>query len=185
VSAQFRFLSGARAGQVDTFRKAYIGLGRHPLSDVRFDIERDLDVSVRHANVIRHGEAFVLRDLESTNGTFVNGQRIAGDVTLKDGDVIAFGQNGPAVEFHVLPGEADAAAASQVRRTDVGGAHAVSGGRPAAGSRAALQFGGADRGRGSAPNVSPAPHDQAPDRRARGRARRVRLGTMAERRRRA
>jgi S1-C subfamily serine protease len=111
VSAQFRFLSGARAGQVETFRKAYIGLGRHPLSDVRFDIERDLDVSVRHANVIRHGEAFVLRDLESTNGTFVNGQRIAGDVTLKDGDVIAFGQNGPAVEFHVLPGEADAAAA--------------------------------------------------------------------------
>jgi S1-C subfamily serine protease len=110
VSAQFRFLSGARAGQVDTFRKAYIGVGRHPLSDVRFDVELDLDVSARHASVIRHGEAFVLRDLGSTNGTFVNGQRIAGDVTLKDGDLIAFGQNGPALEFHVLPEEADAAA---------------------------------------------------------------------------
>lgn len=112
MSARFRFLSGARAGQVETFRKAYIGLGRHPLSDVRFDVERDLDVSARHASVVRHGEAFQLRDLGSTNGTFVNGQRIAGDVALKDGDVIAFGQNGPAVEFHVLPEEADAAGAA-------------------------------------------------------------------------
>jgi S1-C subfamily serine protease len=116
VSAQFRFLSGARAGQVETFRKAYIGLGRHPLSDVRFDIERDLDVSARHASVIRHGEAFVLRDLGSANGTFVNRQRIASDVTLKDGDVITFGQNGPAVEFRVLPGDADAAAESDAAR---------------------------------------------------------------------
>jgi S1-C subfamily serine protease len=119
VSAQFRFLSGARAGQVETFRKAYIGLGRHPLSDVRFDVELDLDVSTRHASVIRHGEAFVLRDLGSTNGTLVNGQRIAGEVTLKDGDVIAFGQNGPALEFRVLPGEADpatTAAAADVAR---------------------------------------------------------------------
>lgn len=112
MSTQFRFLSGARAGQVETFRKAYIGLGRHPLSDLRFDVERDLDVSVRHANVIRHGATFVLRDLGSTNGTFVNGQRIAGDVILTDGDVIALGQNGPAVEFHVLPEAADAAGAA-------------------------------------------------------------------------
>ena len=119
MTAQFRFLSGARAGQVDTFRKAYISLGRHPLSDVRFDVELDLDVSARHASVIRHGDAFVLRDLGSTNGTFVNGQRIAGDVSLKNGDVIAFGQNGPALEFYVLPGEADAAttaAAADVAR---------------------------------------------------------------------
>jgi len=47
VTAQFTFLSGARVGQVETFRKAYIGLGRHPLSDVRFDVDRDLDVSSR------------------------------------------------------------------------------------------------------------------------------------------
>ena len=31
MKAQLRFLSGARAGQVEVFRKAYIGLGRHPL----------------------------------------------------------------------------------------------------------------------------------------------------------
>ena len=105
MTAQFKFLSGARAGQVEWFRKAYIGLGRHPLSDVRFDAERDLDVSARHAGIVRQGETFVVRDLGSTNGTFVNGTRITGEVVLADGNVISFGQNGPAVEFHILAGE--------------------------------------------------------------------------------
>jgi len=108
VSAQFKFLSGARVGQVETFRKAYIGLGRHPLSDLRFDAERDLDVSSRHAGIVRQGDAFMVRDLGSTNGTFVNGTRITGDAVLADGDVIGFGQNGPTVEFHILPGRPDA-----------------------------------------------------------------------------
>ena len=105
MTAQFKFLSGARAGQLESFRKAYIGLGRHPLSDVRFDAERDLDVSARHAGIVRHGETFVVRDLGSTNGTFVNGARITGEVMLADGDVITFGQNGPAVEFRILSGD--------------------------------------------------------------------------------
>ena len=121
MTAQFKFLSGARVGQVETFRKAYIGLGRHPLSDVRCDAEGDLDVSSRHAGIVRHGASFVLRDLGSTNGTFVNGARISGDVALADGDVIGLGRNGPAVEFHILPGESvvdtvpDAARASAER----------------------------------------------------------------------
>lgn len=102
MKAQFKFLSGARAGQVEVFRKTYIGLGRHPLSDVRFDAERDLDVSSRHAAIVRKGDAFVIQDLGSRNGTFVNGQRLSGDTPLQDGDVIGFGANGPAVEFHAL-----------------------------------------------------------------------------------
>ena len=105
MKAQFKFLSGARAGQVEGFRKTYIGLGRHPLSDVRFDAERDLDVSSRHAAVIHKADAFVLQDLGSRNGTFVNGKRITGDTPLHDGDVIGFGPNGPALEFHAVAGE--------------------------------------------------------------------------------
>jgi len=106
VTARFTFLSGARVGQVETFRKAYIGLGRHPLSDIRCDVERDLDVSSRHAGIVRQGDRFVVRDLGSTNGTFVNGARVSGDVVLADGDVIGLGQNGPTLEFHILPGAA-------------------------------------------------------------------------------
>jgi hypothetical protein len=107
VKAQFKFLSGARAGQIEAFRKGYIGLGRHPLSDVRFDAERDLDVSSRHAAIVRKTEGFVLQDLGSRNGTFVNGQRVTGDTLLRDSDVIGFGANGPALEFAVIETEAD------------------------------------------------------------------------------
>jgi len=107
VKAQFKFLSGARAGQIEAFRKGYIGLGRHPLSDVRFDADRDLDVSSRHAAIVRKTEGFVLQDLGSRNGTFVNGQRVTGDTLLRDRDVIGFGANGPALEFAVIETEAD------------------------------------------------------------------------------
>jgi len=107
VKAQFKFLSGARAGQIEAFRKGYIGLGRHPLSDVRFDAERDLDVSSRHAAIVRKTEGFVLQDLGSRNGTFVNGKRIMGDTVLHDGDVIGFGANGPALEFGVIEADQD------------------------------------------------------------------------------
>jgi S1-C subfamily serine protease len=105
VKAQFKFLSGARAGQVEGFRKHYIGLGRHPLSDVRFDAERDLDVSSRHAAILVKPEGFVLQDLGSKNGTFVNGKKIEADTVLRDGDVIGFGQKGPAVEIRLLEGD--------------------------------------------------------------------------------
>ena len=107
MKAQFKFLSGARAGQIEAFRKGYIGLGRHPLSDVRFDAERDFDVSSRHAAIVRKTEGFVLQDLGSRNGTFVNGQRVTADTLLRDGDVIGFGANGPALEFAVIETEAD------------------------------------------------------------------------------
>lgn len=101
MKAQFKFLSGARAGLVETVRKAYIGLGRHPLSDVRFDSERDLDVSARHAAIVHKPEGFFLQDLGSKNGTFVNGHQVSRETLLADGDVIGFGPKGPAVEFRV------------------------------------------------------------------------------------
>ena len=107
MKAQFKFLSGARAGQIEAFRKGYIGLGRHPLSDVRFDAERDLDVSSRHAAIVRKTEGFVLQDLGSRNGTFVNGKRVNSDTLLKGGDVIGFGANGPALEFDVIEADTD------------------------------------------------------------------------------
>ena len=102
MKAQFKFLAGGRAGTVETSAKAYIGIGRHPLSDVRFDTERDLDVSTRHAAVVRRGDAYIVQDLNSKNGTFVNGKQITGDTPLADGDVVGFGKDGPALEFRAI-----------------------------------------------------------------------------------
>lgn len=109
MRVELRITSGARAGQRETFEKSVITIGRHPLNDLRFHPENDPDASSRHAEIRVLGNKATLRDLESTNGTFVNGQRVPGERALFDGDLIAFGKDGPQVEFHALP-NADAAA---------------------------------------------------------------------------
>lgn len=54
-------------------------------------VEGSTAISRRHAEVERAGDALLLRDLGSTNGTFVNGVKVAGDVNLKTGDLVQFG----------------------------------------------------------------------------------------------
>ena len=102
MKCELRIIAGARAGQRDVYEKSYIGLGRHPLSDVRFDAEKDLDASTRHAAIVKSGDSYVVRDLGSTNGTFLNGERLEADRPLKDGDVMKFGVHGPEVSFHLV-----------------------------------------------------------------------------------
>jgi len=51
-------------------------------------------VSRRHAVIRPYGSTHEVRDLRSTNGTFVNEQRIEGPTVLKDGDHIRFGAAG-------------------------------------------------------------------------------------------
>ena len=102
MKCEFRIVTGGRAGHREVFDKSYIGCGRHPLSDLRFDPDKDLDVSTKHAAVLRSGERYVLRDLGSRNGTFVNGRRVESDYELADGDVVQFGVHGPEVEVRVI-----------------------------------------------------------------------------------
>lgn len=102
MKAKFTFLSGARAGQTAIFSQAHIGIGRHPQCELQFDAEKDLDVSSRHAQVTLNGSLYVLRDLGSTNGTFVNGKRLTGEHVLASKDVIRFGIKGPELEFAAI-----------------------------------------------------------------------------------
>jgi hypothetical protein len=65
----------------------------HPVLLVGRDEECDLvivdrQVSRRHATITRENDQYVLRDLDSKNGTFVNGQELQGSHTLVDGDEI-------------------------------------------------------------------------------------------------
>lgn len=48
-------------------------------------------VSRRHATLTRSGGQVLLRDLGSTNGTYINGVRLQGEATLKPGDTVQFG----------------------------------------------------------------------------------------------
>jgi hypothetical protein len=111
MRVELRITRGSRAGQRELFDKSVISIGRHPLNDLRFDPERDPDASSRHAEIRILGGTATLRDLQSTNGTFVNGQRVAGERALFDADVLSFGLEGPEVEFRMVS-EPPAAGAS-------------------------------------------------------------------------
>ena len=101
MRVELRITRGSRAGQREQFDKSVISIGRHPLNDLRFDPERDPDASSRHAEIRILDDKATLRDLQSTNGTFVNGQRVAGERALFDADVLSFGLEGPMVEFRM------------------------------------------------------------------------------------
>jgi S1-C subfamily serine protease/pSer/pThr/pTyr-binding forkhead associated (FHA) protein len=106
---EVRILTGARAGQVLRFDKGVIVVGRHAVSDLRFDPEKDLDVSGRHAEIRFFSDAYAVHDTGSTNGTFVNGKKVQGSASLDEGDRIRFGQRGPEVEVSMTPGRLSAA----------------------------------------------------------------------------
>ncbi|WPB56872.1 FHA domain-containing protein [Xylophilus sp. GOD-11R] len=68
--------------------KEYTTFGRRPYSDVVID---NLAVSGEHAAVRRVGNDMVVEDLNSTNGTFVNGRPTRRQV-LRSGDVVEIGR---------------------------------------------------------------------------------------------
>jgi S1-C subfamily serine protease len=102
MPAELHVLNGNRAGLVLALDGAGCTVGRHPGCSLRFGAEAD-GVSARHARLLRDGAEWVVRDLGSTNGTWLNGRRVRGDAVLRDGDRLAFGQSGPSVELR-LPG---------------------------------------------------------------------------------
>ena len=117
MPVEFRITGGARAGQRELFDKSVIAIGRHSLNDLRFDATRDIDVSGKHAEVrVVEGRA-TIRDLNSTNGTYVNGRKLTGEHLLAEGDVIAFGREGPTAECHLSTGVADAPATRMASAT--------------------------------------------------------------------
>jgi pSer/pThr/pTyr-binding forkhead associated (FHA) protein len=66
-----------------------IVLGRHPANDIVID---NLAVSFQHAKIESIGDEFLLIDLKSENGTFVNEQRVKSH-WLTNGDVILVGKH--------------------------------------------------------------------------------------------
>ncbi|GAA2489395.1 DUF1707 and FHA domain-containing protein [Streptomyces gobitricini] len=66
-------------------------IGRDPANGLRLSHET---VSRQHAELSLQDGLWVLRDLGSTNGTAVNGQRVTGSVVVQAGDMVAFGRMG-------------------------------------------------------------------------------------------
>ncbi|MDQ4129647.1 MAG: zinc-ribbon and FHA domain-containing protein [Actinomycetota bacterium] len=62
--------------------------GRHPDSDIFLD---DITVSRRHAEIVRVDDGFVVRDVGSLNGTYLNRERIE-EAKLANGDELQIGK---------------------------------------------------------------------------------------------
>ena len=121
MSVTLAIRSGALAGRTLTFDRDMFSVGRHPDCDLAFDAHKDIDVSGKHAEFVTIGPRTVVRDLGSTNGTWINGVRITGDSEVYSGDTIAFGEHGPVADVVIADGAVRPQLASPATRVSSGG----------------------------------------------------------------
>ncbi|NLX09745.1 MAG: FHA domain-containing protein [Chloroflexi bacterium] len=90
-SSSFRLIvrRGPQPNQVYELNKGIITLGRDITNDI---VINDPEVSRHHCRLTQGGGGYTLEDLGSTNGTFVNGQRLTGARPLSNGDTIGLGE---------------------------------------------------------------------------------------------
>ena len=83
------FITGSRLGQIHPLEKPEIIVGRAPDCDL---VVEDTAISRKHFKVILKADKLKIEDLGSTNGTYVNGERVK-KAELVDGDKIQISQN--------------------------------------------------------------------------------------------
>ena len=96
-------VAGSRRGQRQEFPAgSRVRFGRHPECEVSFDPHRDIDASSRHAELRSVDAGWVLVDLGSSNGTYVEGHRITEAPVAQAAPVsIEFGPGGPRIRLFV------------------------------------------------------------------------------------
>jgi pSer/pThr/pTyr-binding forkhead associated (FHA) protein len=112
-------IAGSRRGQRQEFpATSRIRFGRHPDCEVSFDPQRDIDASSRHAELRvvetatssateQVSQAWVLVDLGSSNGTYVEGHRVTETPVTRNVPIrIEFGPGGPRIRLLVGDDEA-------------------------------------------------------------------------------
>ncbi|HEX4628058.1 MAG TPA: FHA domain-containing protein, partial [Gemmatimonadales bacterium] len=84
----FLVRSGALIGRRLAVRTPIVNVGRADYNDV---VVPDPSVSTSHAKLQRREGVWVLIDLDSTNGSFVDGERVKGEAPLAPGAMVRFG----------------------------------------------------------------------------------------------
>ena len=86
--ASFLVRSGGLAGQRLSVKTPVVNIGRADYNDL---VVPDPSVSTSHAKLQRREGVWVLVDLDSTNGTFVDGERVKGEAPLAPGATVRLG----------------------------------------------------------------------------------------------
>lgn len=91
MAAQYQLVmhAGPTPGKVYPLEGDVLTIGREAGNAVTIN---DAEISRKHTQMVSQGGKYVLTDLGSTNGTFVNGQRITGQHVLQPGDSISLGE---------------------------------------------------------------------------------------------
>ena len=87
--ARLIILSEAQMGRSHELTMEKTTIGR--VEDNSFQIP-EASVSSHHAEVVLRPNDILVRDLNSTNGTFINGQQVTGEAPLKPGQILRLGQ---------------------------------------------------------------------------------------------
>ena len=106
MKAIFVHLSGSKRGKTESFTDSKISVGTDPSCNLNFDQSIDKSTSSFHAEINLQECDYVLKDLDSAEGTFVNNRQIK-EVVIHDGDLIEYGDNGPRARFRIKTEEGD------------------------------------------------------------------------------
>jgi hypothetical protein len=111
MSSKYRLVmrSGPSIGQIYPLDKPEMVIGRDLGNEI---VISDSEVSRRHARLFMQGANYCIEDLGSTNGTFVNGQRLMGSYVLRPGEIITFGETLSLVFEGVVDSDATVASGS-------------------------------------------------------------------------
>jgi predicted component of type VI protein secretion system len=108
MAFQLIMLSGPASGKSYPLNKKEIGIGRDVSNEVFIN---DAEVSRRHAHLTMQASTYAIEDTGSTNGTYVNGQRLIGTRLLQPGDTILLGEK-VTLSYELVPDDPNATIAS-------------------------------------------------------------------------
>jgi predicted component of type VI protein secretion system len=82
--------SGPNPGKIFDLLRTEVRIGRGTNNDI---VIPEMEISREHARLYAQSGSYVIEDLGSTNGTYIDGQRLLGPHLLRSGETIGLGEN--------------------------------------------------------------------------------------------